>query len=128
MAICTEKPDAPSLVVLGLDAIDDQPHYPMTRGGSGRHRTSPVAIPPPLSRQALMSGLKPNAPGESIPITKTRPAPLDLSKPTKVLVAAPLPALAKARIIEYLDHISYPEGVNGPKPELNIDSKKGKFR
>ena len=25
-------------------------------------------------------------------------------------------------------HISYPEGVNGPKLELNVNSRKGKFR
>lgn len=61
-------------------------------------------------------------------ITKTRPGPLDLSGATKNVVAAPPSALATARIIEDLGHISYPEGVTSPKPELNVNSKKGKFR
>ena len=61
-------------------------------------------------------------------ITKTRPGPLDLSGATKNVVAAPPSALATARIIEDLGHISYPDGVTSPKPELNVNSKKGKFR
>ena len=62
------------------------------------------------------------------PIAKTRPAPLDLSKPTKVLIPAPLPVLDVVGVIEDLDCISYPEGINGPKPGLNVNSRKGKFR
>ena len=50
------------------------------------------------------------------------------SPTAKNVVAAALPALAAARMIEDLGYISYPEGVNGPKPELNVNSKKGKFR
>ena len=61
-------------------------------------------------------------------ITKTRPGPLDLSGATKNVVAAPPSALATARIIEDLGHVSYPDGVTSPKPELNVNSKKGKFR
>jgi translation initiation factor 4G len=62
MAVCTEKPDVP-LDVIGLEAVGDQPHYPLARGGSGRHRTSSAAMPPPISRQASMSGFKPGTPG-----------------------------------------------------------------
>ena len=62
MAICTEKPDVP-LDAIALEAVGDLSHYPMTRGGSGRHRTSSAAMPPPISRQASMSGFKPNTPG-----------------------------------------------------------------
>ena len=61
-------------------------------------------------------------------ITKTRPGLLDLSGATKNVVAAFPSALATARVIEDLDHISYPEGISSPKPELNTNSKKGKFR
>lgn len=43
------------------------------------------------------------------------------------VVAAPPSALATARPIEDLGHISYPEGVTSPNPELNLNSKKGKF-
>ena len=63
MAVCTEKPDVP-LDVIGLEAIGDQPHFPMTRTSSARHRTSSAAMPPPpISRQVSMSGFKPNTPG-----------------------------------------------------------------
>ena len=56
--ICTEKPDV-SLDPIGLEAVGDQPHYPLTRGGSGRHRTSSAAVTPPKPRQASMPGFKP---------------------------------------------------------------------
>ena len=61
MAICTEKPDVP-LDVIGLEAVGDQQHFPLTRGGSGRHRTSSSALPPTMSRQASISGFKPGTP------------------------------------------------------------------
>jgi hypothetical protein len=61
-------------------------------------------------------------------ITKTRPGPLDLSAgATKNVVAVPPSALATAMIIEDLCHIWYPEGVTGPRPELNVNSRNGKF-
>ena len=41
-------------------------------------------------------------------------------------VTAPPSALAIARIVEDLDHISYPKGVTGPKQGLNVNSK-GRF-
>ena len=50
------------------------------------------------------------------------------SPTTKNVIAVSLSALAAARMIEDLGHISYPEGVSGPKPELNVNSKEGKFR
>ena len=62
MAVCTEKPEVP-LDVIGLEAVGTQPHYPLTRGGSDRHRTSSAAMPPPISRQASMSGFKPSTSG-----------------------------------------------------------------
>ena len=37
-------------------------------------------------------------------------------------------ALSTARFIEDLDRVSYPEGICNPKPELNANSKEGKFR
>lgn len=46
---------------------------------------------------------------------------------TKAEVAVPPSALATARMIEDLGLISYPEGITGPKPELNVNSTKGKF-
>ena len=62
MAICTEKPDVP-LDPIGLEAVGDQPHYPLTCGGSGRHRTSSTVIPSPISQQASTSDFRPNPPG-----------------------------------------------------------------
>ena len=87
---------------------------------------SPASEEPPKEVREVFSrkeGLKIDT-----SITKTRPGPLDLSGATKNVVAAPPSALATARIIEDLGHISYPDGVTSPKPELNVNSKKGKFR
>ena len=87
---------------------------------------SPTSDEPPKGVAGIFSrkeGLKIDT-----SITKTRPGPLDLSGATKNVVPAPPSALATARIIEDLGHISYPEGVTSPKPELNVNSKKGKFR
>ena len=87
---------------------------------------SPTAEEPPKEVREVFSrkeGLKIDT-----SITKTRPGPLDLSGATKNVVAAPPSALATARIIEDLGHISYPDGITSPKVELNVNSKKGKFR
>ena len=87
---------------------------------------SPTSEEPPKEVREVFSrkeGLKIDT-----AITKARPGPLDLSGATKNVAAAPPSALATARIIEDLGHISYPEGVISPKPELNVNSKKGKFR
>ncbi|TBU30206.1 hypothetical protein BD311DRAFT_754942 [Dichomitus squalens] len=44
-------------------------------------------------------------------------------------IPAALPsALATAQIIEDIGSIQYPEGVQSPKPELNVNAKRGKFR
>ncbi len=37
-------------------------------------------------------------------------------------------ALATACMIEDIDRIEYPEGVNGPEPGLNVNAKQGIFR
>lgn len=87
---------------------------------------SPTVEEPPKEAREIFSrkeGLKIDT-----TVTKTRPGPLDLSGATKNVVAALPSALATARLIEDLDHISYPEGISSPKPELNTNSKKGKFR
>ncbi|KAH9912525.1 eukaryotic translation initiation factor 4G1, eIF4E-binding domain-containing protein, partial [Fomitopsis serialis] len=60
---------------------------------------------------------------------KRRAGPLDLSSTRSQPVAQPLPsALATARTIEDLGSVSYPEGIKGPKVELNMNAKHGKFR
>ena len=61
-------------------------------------------------------------------ITKARPSPLNLFGAVKPNAPATLHVLARARIVEDLDLISHPEGVTGPKPQLNVNSKKGMFR
>ena len=43
------------------------------------------------------------------------------------MVTTPPSVTATARIIKKLGHALYPEGVTGPEPELNVDSK-GRFR
>ncbi|KAL1938535.1 hypothetical protein VTO73DRAFT_11558 [Trametes versicolor] len=49
---------------------------------------------------------------------------------TKInIISAPLPsALATARMIKDIGTIVYPEGILGPKPELNRNTEPGKFR
>ena len=61
-----------------------------------------------------------------------RPAPghLDLSQATTIrdISAAPISAIASARIIEDIESFSYPEGIRSPAPELNVNAEKGRFR
>ncbi|EPQ55181.1 hypothetical protein GLOTRDRAFT_61048 [Gloeophyllum trabeum ATCC 11539] len=65
----------------------------------------------------------------SSPDVKRRPGPLDLSGARQATIPQPLPsALATARIIEDLGSVTYPEGIQSPKPELNANAKGGKFR
>ncbi|KAK0212418.1 hypothetical protein DFS33DRAFT_25830 [Desarmillaria ectypa] len=46
MSICKEKPESlPALDAIGLEP-SDQSSYPMSRGGSGRHRQSSGPVPP----------------------------------------------------------------------------------
>lgn len=60
---------------------------------------------------------------------RRRPGPLDLTGTKTQSISAPLPsALATARIIDNLDSVPYPEGIQSPKPELNVNAKQGKFR
>ncbi|KAJ3737527.1 hypothetical protein DFJ43DRAFT_1148650 [Lentinula guzmanii] len=67
------------------------------------------------------------APSEPLP--KRRPGRLDLSTVDKPNIPAPLPsALATARVIDDLGRVPYPEGVQSPKVELNVNAKDGKFR
>lgn len=54
-----------------------------------------------------------------------QPLPLNLSD-TKV--TAPRSVFAAAQSISDLSTVTYPEGINGPKVELNVDTKNGKFR
>jgi len=63
MSICKEKPATlPPLDAIGLEPVD-QASLSMTRGGSGRHRTSSGAIPP--SRQASIGlGFSPSTLGK----------------------------------------------------------------
>ncbi|KAJ7782644.1 hypothetical protein B0H16DRAFT_1493850 [Mycena metata] len=58
-----------------------------------------------------------------------RSSPLDLTGTLKTNIPAALPsALATARIIDDLSRVPYPENIQSPKVELNINAKDGKFR
>ncbi|KAL0955886.1 hypothetical protein HGRIS_002084 [Hohenbuehelia grisea] len=58
MKVCKEKPDMlPPLDAIGLEPVD-QPNYPMTRGGSGRHRQSSNAAPSATRQNSSGLGLK----------------------------------------------------------------------
>lgn len=56
---------------------------------------------------------------------RRRPDPPDLSGARKPALRS---ALITVRNIEHLDSVLYPEGIHGPKPGLNQNAQKGKFR
>jgi len=61
------------------------------------------------------------------PTSERRPGPLDLSR--VVRSASPVVAsLAAARFIADIATVPYPEGYQGPHPDLNQNMKNGKFR
>ena len=64
-------------------------------------------------------------PSEEIP--RRRRSLFDINA-AKRDMSAPLSVLATARNIERLQDIEYPEGVRGPREDLNKDAKDGKFR
>ena len=53
---------------------------------------------------------------------------MDLSGIQSPATAPTCSALKAARIIDDLGRINYPEGIQSPKVELNINAKQGKFR
>ncbi|PBK86898.1 hypothetical protein ARMGADRAFT_471303 [Armillaria gallica] len=60
-------------------------------------------------------------------LPRPHPGPLGIST-TKANIPVPPPsALATARIIDELGRFPYPEGIKGPKVELNINARDGKF-
>jgi len=63
----------------------------------------------------------------SLGTLKKRPSLLNLdespSPPDLHLITTPA-----VRAIDDLERISYPEGISGPKRELNVNAKKGRFR
>lgn len=53
-------------------------------------------------------------------------SPLNLDEsPSPDLYLSTIPAV---RAIDDLERISYPEGISGPKRELNVNAKEGRFR
>jgi translation initiation factor 4G len=82
---------------------------------------NPTSKEPPKEVKEVPPGKE----GRKTKKTRCRP---DLIGMASLNVSATPPfALVAAKIIEDLSHISYPEGVIGPKPELNVNSKKGGF-
>jgi len=63
----------------------------------------------------------------SLGTLKKRPPPLNLdeSPSSPDLYFTTTPAV---RAIDDLERISYPEGISGPKRELNVNAKEGRFR
>ncbi|KAG1739093.1 eukaryotic translation initiation factor 4G1, eIF4E-binding domain-containing protein, partial [Suillus paluster] len=61
-------------------------------------------------------------------IPQRRTSPQDLAS-AKTNVSAPhTSALLTARVIENLSQVVYPEGIKGPKVELNANVRDGRFR
>ncbi|KIJ07925.1 hypothetical protein PAXINDRAFT_18908 [Paxillus involutus ATCC 200175] len=61
-------------------------------------------------------------------VRRRRPGPRDISAAKRENSVTPLSALAMVKNIERLQDVHYPEGVRGPKEDLNKDAKNGKFR
>ncbi|EUC57433.1 eukaryotic translation initiation factor 4G, putative, partial [Rhizoctonia solani AG-3 Rhs1AP] len=76
--------------------------------------------PSPLSISSSV-GMRPK---RLVPVN----GPLNLTDAWKSHGAAPLPALASARIIEDLNAVPYPRTVRPPNPDLNFMVAPGKFR
>ncbi len=72
----------------------------------------------PKSRGSLMSGTASSSSMSSM---------LQSTSTSNIPHALPS-ALATARYIEDLNHITYPEGIKSPKVELNVNTQNGKFR
>ncbi|KAJ6593442.1 hypothetical protein B0H19DRAFT_976189 [Mycena capillaripes] len=78
------------------------------------------------SKEALRIDTASSAP---IEFPRRRPGPLNLESTFKANIPAALPsALATARIIDDLSRVPYPENIQSPKVELNVNAKDGKFR
>jgi translation initiation factor 4G len=78
------------------------------------------------SKDALRIDTAASAP---VAFPRHRPGPLDLKTANKQPIPAALPsALATARIIDDLSRVPYPENIQSPKVELNVNAKDGKFR
>jgi len=81
----------------------------------------------PSSKEATVATSRNEGPETDTPTTKTHPVTLNFLDAMKDVVTIPPSALATTRIIEDLGLITYPEGITGPKQELNVSLKKGKF-
>ncbi|KAF9012539.1 hypothetical protein BDQ17DRAFT_1271720 [Cyathus striatus] len=89
-----------------------------------------VAVPAATTQEAKEEPREKEKAKEPLRINtgRHRPGPLDLSMTKGINAPAPPSALATARIIEDISSISYPEGVQSPRAELNTNTKGGKFR
>jgi translation initiation factor 4G len=115
--------------------IVDEVSQPTTTEEILPSKPASVSSPPaPIPTELLTksSEKKPLRIDTSIPSLpkhqRKRPRPLNL--PTAVTGNTPpvLPStLATARYIEDINSITYPEGIKGPKVELNVNTQRGKF-
>ncbi|KAG1824451.1 armadillo-type protein [Suillus subaureus] len=121
MHICKEKPPTlPALDVLGIEPIDQVSFPP--RGGSGRHRNACSASTSCATTELCASMPSPTE------IPRRRSGPLDLISAKRDVSAPPPSALLTARVIGNLSEITYPEGIKGPRVELNVNVRDGRFR
>jgi hypothetical protein len=84
----------------------------------------PAELPIKLSEQESITTL-PSSPDYS----RKQSGPLNLQTTIDTDVVPPSPSIyAIARHIEDIARITYPQGINRPKLELNVNTQKGKFR
>ena len=84
----------------------------------------PAELPIKLSEQESDTTLPPSPDNP-----RNQSSPLNLQTTINTNVAPPvLSVFATARHIEDITRITYPQGINRPKLELNVNTQKGKFR
>ncbi|KAF7969617.1 hypothetical protein HWV62_26787 [Athelia sp. TMB] len=158
MSICKEKPEQlPPLATIGLEPVDKQfsmsrgesgrHRITSMMGSPGRHSGSIglairqtaataekekeegeiVESPAKLLLKKKKEALSINT-GPSPEARKQRPGPLDFSYGKKDIPPSFPSALATARIIEDIDQVAYPKGIQSPKIELNVNAKDSKFK
>ena len=129
----TIPPIAAKLVVPSLSDIDEsipKVDVPALSPTPARKIKKPI---PKRSQKSPPSSLAIISPRDSDPVLPSSYHSLSTAFPTPSSGLVPFVAprhpsgLAAANAIEDLRQVSYPEGIMSPKPELNVNTRKGRF-
>jgi hypothetical protein len=97
------------------------PKHDLSTHSAANSREPTEAVPHGFSQNTRSPTSTSTSPAMSSTSSRSSPPPRSQTAPN------PRPLLAAASMIKDLGRISYPEGIFGPKPELNVNSRKGKF-